>query len=107
MALPNQKEQAIAGAHLQQAFAEYVKNPCTEKIDLLEYAIFIYDGVAAGLTLRSAISEYEDYVYEGGNMSQQMNDAGILCGEMEEGDHPITDSVNTRTQSLLDSLKRE
>jgi hypothetical protein len=101
MATPSQEEQDAAAAHLQEQFSEYVQNPCTEKIDALEHAIFVYDAVAAGLTIEDALSEYEDYVWEGGNMTHQMMDAGIICGDSND-EHPVSDTVHEVSKPLFD-----
>lgn len=98
---PTQREQDIVAANLQRSFAEYVQNPCTEKVDVLEYAIFLYDAIAAGLDLEAAIKEYEDYAAEGGNMTTQMVNAGILCGSRVDDTRTIPEHINDRAHQLL------
>jgi len=100
MPTPSQEEQDAAAAYLQRKFSEYVQNPCTEKIDVLEHAIFVYDAVAGGLTVEKALSEYKDYVAEGGNITHQMMDANILCGNPDDG-HPISDAVHEASKPLF------
>jgi len=100
MATPSQEEQDAAAAYLQRQFSEYVQNPCTEKIDVLEHAIFVYDAVAAGLTIEDALSEYKDYVSEGGNMTHQMMDSGILCEDSDDK-RPISDAVHEASKPLF------
>ena len=102
--IPTQREQDIAAANLQRAYVEYVQNPCTEKIDVLEHAILVYDGVQAGMRLEEAICEYEDYVAEGGNITRQLMNAGIMCGDPSD-ERYIIDEVNDRAGEMLDAFR--
>jgi len=101
MPTPSQEEQDAAAAHLQEQFSEYVQNPCTEKIDALEHAIFVYDAVSAGLTIENALIEYERYVSEGGSITHQMMKADILCGDPDD-ERPISDAVHEASKPLFD-----
>jgi hypothetical protein len=104
---PTLEEQDIAAANLQRSFAEYVQNPCTEKIDVLEFAIFVYDAIAAGLDLEAAVKEYEDYVAEAGNMTTQMVNAEILCGGRIDDIRAIPDHINDRAHTLMKRIGKQ
>ena len=100
MPLPTKEEQDAAAAYLQRQFAEYVQNPCTEKIDALEHAIVVYDAVSAEFTMEEALDQYETYIQAGGNVTCQMMDAGILFGDSED-EPPISDAVHEASKPLF------
>lgn len=78
--LPTLEERGVASTNLLHAFSDYVKNPCSSKIDVLEEAIFLYDAIQAGCTQEQANDEYRRFRAREGTISDRMAHAGIING---------------------------